>query len=221
MSCSRRTRTANPAGRWRASSRTRAGATRRQPTYRPSHARRIPAFGNALIDHRSEQDETDRQKQQIDERVEQRKHPELPPAGAPAEIDVVTHTFEPPFHRTRGFVFNRCRPAAALRRGPEPSGFIPAMYKYEKKSQNRHRLPRKSKKDRISGIVQIFGRLRTSVRTSSARSSPCSRLPAQPDRRPHAHKEGRRPPATKTADPKVCRFHGYIACTARSPMRLS
>lgn len=43
--------------------------------------RRIPAFGNALIDHRSEQDETDRQKQQIDERVEQRKHPELPPAG--------------------------------------------------------------------------------------------------------------------------------------------
>ena len=95
--------------------------------------RRIPAFGNALIDHRSEQDETDRQKQQIDERVEQRKHPELPPAGAPAEIDVVTHTFEPPFHRTRGFVFNRCRPAAALRRGPEPSGFIPAMYKYREK----------------------------------------------------------------------------------------
>ena len=88
--------------------------------------RRIPAFGNALIDHCSEQDETDRQKQQIDERVEQRKHPELPPAGAPAEIDVITHTFEPPFHRTRGFVFNRCRPAADLRRGPEPSGFIPA-----------------------------------------------------------------------------------------------
>src|SRR5699024_468013 len=59
---------------------------------------------------------------------------------------------------------------------------FPPCTNIEKKSQNRHRLPRKSKKDRISGIVQIFGWLRTSVRTSSARSTlhrlPCTARPS-------------------------------------------
>ena len=97
--------------------------------------RRIPAFGNALIDTPTpSRTRPTARSNGSTRRVEQRKHPELPPAGAPAEIDVVTHTFEPPFHRTRGFVFNCCRPAADLRRGPATVGIrFPRCNEYREK----------------------------------------------------------------------------------------